>query len=137
MRNDYELGNFAVAIQHQKEETKSRRGTMMSWIAFVAIQRRKDETNNRRGQPCRGDPASNRRNKKSTMTSELDSLYGDPAAKRRNEKYTMNDYELDNFAKVIQQQQTDETKGRRLLIMSRTALPKQSSNKRTKRRVED
>jgi hypothetical protein len=43
----------------------------------------------------------------------------------------MNDDELDNFAKVIQQQ-TDETKGGRLSIMSRTALPKQSSNKRTK-----
>ena len=65
------------------------------------------------------------------MTSELDSLCGDPAAKGRNEKYTMNDDELDNFAKVIQQQ-TDETKGGRLSIMSRTALPKQSSNKRTK-----
>jgi hypothetical protein len=61
MRNDYELGNFAEAIQHQK-----------------------------------------RRNEKSTMTSELDSLCGDPAAKGRNEKYTMNDDELDNFAKVIQ-----------------------------------
>ncbi|EFX73937.1 hypothetical protein DAPPUDRAFT_109398 [Daphnia pulex] len=45
------------------------------------------------------------------MTSELDSLCGNPAAKRRNEKYKMNDDELDNFAKVIQQQ-TDETKDR-------------------------
>jgi hypothetical protein len=49
MRNDYELGNFAEAIQQRTDETKSRRGTMMSWIAFVAIQRRKDDTNNRRG----------------------------------------------------------------------------------------
>jgi hypothetical protein len=41
--NDYEPDGFAEAIQQQTDEAKSRRGTMMSWIA------------------CRVNPASKRK----------------------------------------------------------------------------
>ena len=90
--NDYEPDGFAEAIQQQTDEAKSRRGTMMSWIA------------------CRVNPASKRKKR------EVDARWwvswtacgGDPAAKRDDKSARamekIKDYDVNHFAVAVQQQ---------------------------------